>query len=140
MSYAAQTTRYLENDIRSRSPEWLVTLIYEALLTSLRRAEVQIEAGDLEGKAASLTRASAIVGELLSSLDKDKGGEIATALASLYAYFSLEIMNIGRSLDTKSLSRLIRMIEELHEAWVQAAEKVAPRGAGSTRSVAASAA
>jgi flagellar protein FliS len=117
-----------------------VTLIYEALLTSLRRAEVQIEVGDLEGKAASLNRAGAIVGELLSSLDAERGGEIATALASLYAYFSLEIMNVGRSLDVKTLSRLILMVEELHGAWVQAAEKVAPKAPGSTRSMAASAA
>ena len=140
MSYASQTSRYLENDVLSRSPEWLVTLVYEALLTNLRRAEVQIEAGDIEGKATSLTRAGALVGELLSSLDAERGGEIASRLAALYSYFALEIMNIGRSLDTVALRRLIVMLEELRGAWVQAAEQVAPRAPGSSRTLAVSAA
>src|SRR5690606_9612141 len=133
-------SRYLENDVLSRSPEWLVTLVYEALLTNLRRAAVQIETGDIEGKATSLTRAGALVGELHSSLDHEKGGEIASRLSSLYTYFALEIMNIGRSLDTVALARLIAMLEELRGAWTQAAEQVAPRAPGSNRPLAVSAA
>lgn len=140
MSYASQTSRYLENDVLSRSPEWLVTLVYEALLTNLRRAEMQIEIGDIEGKAASLTRAGALVGELLSSLDQERGGEIAARLSALYTYFALEIMNIGRSLDSVALGRLIVMFEDLRGAWVQAAEQVAPRGPGSTRTLTVTAA
>lgn len=141
MTYGAvQMTRYLENEVMSRSPEWLVPLVYEALLTSLRRAAVHIENGDIEGKAVSLARAGALVAELMATLDRDKGGEIAERLSSLYAYFSLEIMNIGRSLDHTALARLIAMVDELHDAWVQAAEQVAPRSGGSFRSVSVSAA
>jgi flagellar secretion chaperone FliS len=127
MSYANASSRYLENDIQSRPAEWLVPLLYEHLLASLNRASVQIEAGDVEGKAASLGKASAILGELLASLDHDKGSEVAASLASLYSYFALEIMNVGRTMDTRPLARLIPMIGELHEAWVLAAEQVAPR-------------
>lgn len=140
MSYSIQTSRYLENDVLSRSPEWLVTLIYEALLTNLRRAAIQIENGDLEGKAISLGRASALVTELMATLDRDRGGEIADRLASLYAYFALEIMNVGRSLNATGLRALIEMLEELYEAWVQAAEQVAPRAGGSRRNLSVSAA
>lgn len=131
MSYASNSTRYVENDVLSRSPEWLVTLTYEALLSSLRRAAVQIEEDDFEGKARSLSRAGEIVAELLASLDREKGGVVAESLASLYAYFSLEIMNIGRSLNREALTRVTSMVEELHAAWVKAAEEVAPRSAGS---------
>ncbi len=140
MSYTSQSSRYLENDVLSRSPEWLVTLVYDALLKNLRRADVQIETGDIEGKSTSLTRAGALLAELLSSLDREKGGEIATRLSSLYTYFSLELMNIGRSLDRVALGRLIAMVEELQTAWIRAAEEVAPRAPGSSRSFAVSAA
>lgn len=140
MSYASQSSRYLENDVLSRSPEWLVTLVFDALLKNLRRADIQIETGDFEGKSTSLTRAGALLGELLSSLDREKGGEIATRLAALYTYFALEIMNIGRSLDRVALGRLIVMIDDLQSAWVQAAEEVAPRAPGSSRALAVSAA
>jgi flagellar secretion chaperone FliS len=128
MSYTTATTRYLEADVLSRSPEWLVPLLYEHLLKHLRRADLQIETRDLEGKAASLERAQAIVLELAGSLDHQQGGEIAQRLSALYAYFAGEIMSIGRSLDRAHLGRLIAMIADLHDGWVQAAEAIAPRG------------
>lgn len=131
MSYTAQTSRYLENEVLSRSPEWLVPLLYEHLLGSMRRAIVQIETENLEGRAESLSRASAIVGELLASLDRTNGGALADGLAGLYAYIAIELLEVGRSGGVGSLPRLIGLVEELHEAWVQAAESVAPRGAAS---------
>ena len=59
--YGTKTTAYLEADILSRPKEWLIPLLYEHLLSSLRRAAVQIEANDHEGRAQSLEKASAIV-------------------------------------------------------------------------------
>jgi len=130
MSYAARTAHYLEADVMSRTKEWLVPLLYEHLLSSLRRARAQIEAGDIEGKAASIERASAIVMELLGSLDTEKGGEIAARLSSLYGFFAGEILSASRTLDVARLDRLLLMISELHATWVAAAESLAPRGRG----------
>jgi flagellar secretion chaperone FliS len=128
MSYNVHTAaRYLEADVMTRSAQWLVPLMYEHLLACLKRAAVQIEASDFAGKAESLTKASAIVFELLASLDFEKGGELASRLAALYAYFAREITAVGRSLDAEHLTRLIAMIEGLHESWVRAAEATSPR-------------
>ena len=140
MSYAYATSQYLESDILSRPREWLVPLLYEHLLANLRRAAVQIESRDFEGKASSLSKANQIVAELLATLDRERGGDVADALVSLYGYFAIEIMNVGRTLDLGTLNRLVAMIADLHEAWVQAAEQVAPRGARSTATEAISAA
>lgn len=136
MSYGSITSRYLENDVLSRPKEWLVPLLYEHLITSLNRATFQIESRDLAGKAASLDKASRIVLELLGSLDYERGGEIAVSLASLYSFFVGEIHAAGRTLDTTNLKRLVVMATELHEAWVQAAEQVAPRGRSGASSIA----
>lgn len=114
----------------SRSPEWLVPLLYEHLLMSLSRANAQMQAGDIEGKGDSLQKASTIVTELLGSLDHEKGGPIATQLSALYAYFTVEILDISRTQDQVVLARLIAMIAELHTAWVEAAEQIAPRSSG----------
>lgn len=128
MSYNTQAVHYLEADVLSRSPEWLVPLMYEHLLINLHRAVVQIETNDFEGKANSLEKANAIVMELTCTLDRENGGEIAAHLASLYAYFCSEILTINLSLDTGRLARLIEGISGMHEAWVQAAEQISPRG------------
>jgi flagellar protein FliS len=129
MSYNAQSAKYREADVLSRPREWLVPLLYEHLLVSLRRASVQIEGGDLEGKAASLERGSAILFELLSSLDMERGGELAERLGALYRFFAGELLTVGRTLDRERLERIIHMVADLHDGWVQAAQAVQPRPA-----------
>lgn len=136
MSYGSMTARYLENEVLSRPKEWLVPLLYEHLIINLNRAAVQIETRDMAGKSASLNKATQIVLELLGSLDHERGGEIATGLASLYSYFVAELHGVARSLDLIHLRRLIDMAVELHEAWVQAAEQVAPRGRSGAAAIA----
>jgi flagellar protein FliS len=121
MGYNAYTSKYLENDVMSRPKEWLVPLLYEHLLAHLRRAQVQIRQKDIEGKGVSLEKASSIVIELLATLNREEGGELAQRLAALYAYFGTEILAIGRNLDLAQLGRLIEMIAGLHESWVIAA-------------------
>lgn len=127
MSYSNQLSHYLENEVRSRPREWLVPLLYEHLLASLHRAAVQIEVGDLAGKANSLNKAISITLELLGSLDFERGGEIATNLSMLYTYLAGEFQIVGRTLDLAHLQKLTGLVSELHEAWVLAAEEVAPR-------------
>lgn len=137
MSYGSNSARYLENEVMSRPREWLVPLLYEHIVSNLRRAQVHIESGDIEGKARSLSKANEILLELAGTLDMDRGGEIASRLSSLYSFYVAEIQGIGRSLDAVRLERLIAMIAELHDAWVQAAEQVAPRGRNTSVAVSA---
>lgn len=129
--YARDTT-YREAEILGTSREQLVPLLYRHLLTSLRRAAREIEAGDFEGKAASLGRANDIVFELLGSLNQEQGGELAQRLAALYAWFSNEIREVGRSLDLRRLERLAGLVDGLHAAWSEAA-KLVEAGPGEVR-------
>lgn len=127
MSYAAQSDRYRETDILSRPKEWLVPLLYEHLLVSLNRAAAQIEVRDLEGKGASLEKANSILIELLTSLNVEQGGEIASRLSALYTYLAGELLTVSRTMDVHHLRRLIAIVEDLHGAWVQAAQGISPR-------------
>ncbi len=115
---------YQEAEIASSTSEQLVPLIYRELLKNLRRGVVQIEDGDYTGKADSMGRASAIVLELMASLDMSHG-DIPRQLASLYTYFLKEIDAASSSLDAARLGPTIDMIARLEEAWVNAAQQVA---------------
>ncbi len=122
--YTGRRSAYQENGVLSAPQERLVPLLYEGLLKNLARARKQVDASDIEGKSDSLQKASAIVYELLGSLDFDAGGELASRLAGLYGFFAREIADIGRTLDRARLDGLIAMVEGLHEAWDQAARQV----------------
>lgn len=118
-------TAYQEAKIMSSSREQLVVLLYEHLLANLRRAAVQIQRKDIEGRSKSLERASDIVFELLSALDMDAGGELSSRLAALYGYFIGEISAVGRTLDGVRLERLTALVSTLHKSWSQAAASAA---------------
>jgi flagellar protein FliS len=115
---------YQEAEVMSSSSEQLVPLIYRELLKNLRRGAEQIANRDYTGKAESMGRASAIVLELLASLDMSHG-DLPRQLASLYTYFLKEIEAASGTLDSERLRPTIDMIARLEEAWASAAEQVA---------------
>lgn len=122
MSYGKAHDAYQENSVLHMRQEDLVPLLYEHLLVNLKRASKQISAGDIEGKATSVQRATDILYELLGTLDHEVGGELASRLASLYGYFLREISEASRALEAQRLAPLIEMVSSLHESWVEAVE------------------
>jgi flagellar protein FliS len=129
MNYGNAQNAYRENSILHSKQEDLVPILYEHLLINLKRASRQIGSGDLEGKAASIEKASSILYELLGTLDFEVGGELASRLASLYAYFLREVTEASRNLESERLDPLIDMVGSLHESWVEAVEIVSGQDA-----------
>ncbi|HLU24509.1 MAG TPA: flagellar export chaperone FliS [Longimicrobiales bacterium] len=120
---------YLEAKVFGSSREQLVVLLYERLVALLSRARKEIAEGNIEGKAQSLDKASAILFELLSSLDFEAGGELASRLAALYSFFIGEIGEAGRTMQAERLDPVITMVRTLYDVWNQAAAALAA-GAG----------
>lgn len=120
---------YRQNSVTVSSREQLVVLLYDHLLASLRRAARQIRDHDIEGRVASLARASDIITELLATLDFERGGDIASRLSALYAYFLGEISEISRRPDADRLDRMTSLVGSLHESWVAAAAVASEREA-----------
>lgn len=128
MVSAGAAARYLEHEVMSRSTEWLVPLMFEHLLLNLRRAEKCMEQGDVAGRATHFGKASSILFELMGSLDRERGGAVAGQLGSLYGFLTTELIDVGRSNDSRRLQRIIGIVSELHDGFRQAAESVSPRG------------
>jgi flagellar protein FliS len=78
-----------------------------------------------------MARASDIITELLATLDFDQGGDIASRLSALYAYFLNEISQISRRPDAERLERMTALVASLHESWVAAASATQPQTAES---------
>lgn len=121
MTYSNGIAAYRQNSVIASSREQLVVMLYDHLVASLRRATRQIRDNDIEGRVASLARAADIITELLATLDFDRGGDIASRLSALYAYFLGEISEISRRPDADRLDRMTSLVASLHESWVAAA-------------------
>jgi flagellar protein FliS len=111
---------YQNSRVVGARPENLVVLLYERLLADLRGAHAAIEHRDYEVKADRLQHALDILFELLSTLDKEAGGDLAARLGSLYGFFIAEINAVSRSLDTVRLNRVIDLVNGLYGSWREA--------------------
>lgn len=92
-------------------------MLMQGALDRLARAKGQIERRDLAGKAESLSKASAIINSLSSSLDFEIGGEIANNLASLYDYMVGRIHDAAVDLDNAAIDEVMFLLGEIKSAW-----------------------
>jgi flagellar protein FliS len=130
MSSRGSPVSYRSAEVQTSSPGQLVVMLYRHLALQLRKAADQIRRRDIEGKAESVQRASAILYELLGSLDMDADEELPTRLASLYGFFLQEIDAASRELDADRVEGVLEMVEDLQDAWDEAARTVQQDGAG----------
>ncbi len=124
MSYASQAANYRELEILSASPERLVVIMFDALVVQLERARLATERNDLVTQVTGLTKARAILGELLATLDFEKGGEVAERLADLYQFMLVELIDVGQRRDVVMLRRLSGIANQLRDGFTGAAEQL----------------
>lgn len=106
------------------SPPDLIVFLYSILLAQLHRAKQAMETQEFEARDASMSRALAVVEELIHGLNCEVGGNFAENMAALYAFWCKELVAINVASDAIRMDRLISMVTPLHEAWSQAADTV----------------
>jgi len=125
MSYSKQATRYRETEVLTATPGQLVVLLYDHLLLSLRRARGAMEARDTELQGECLEKSRNVLTELLVTLDRDRGGEVAANLAALYSFLLGELVQVGVRADLGRLDRVTHMLGELRDAFAQVSSTAA---------------
>ncbi len=110
---------YQGHQVDGAGPLGLVLLTYEALYKSLGQARMAIMAGDLMAEANHTGRAMEALIELSSSLNMEEGGQVAESLSSLYVYMMNKLTEGLCSCSTEHVDEVLKLVQELREAWVQ---------------------
>jgi flagellar protein FliS len=106
------------------SKERLMVLLFETALRHMRVAATALDRQDQKAAETSLGKASAIVTELLSTLDKQRSPELYDNLSSVYIFVADRLLRarLGRS------SALVREAERVFapvaEAFADAVKQV----------------
>ncbi len=98
MNSLLRMRQYQQQAVRSASPEQLILKLYDHGITSCRRNDH--------------TKVRAVLVELVSSLDFEKGGDIAQRLSDLYSYCLAESA-------TGDLTATEEVLCGLREVWKQ---------------------
>lgn len=95
----------------------LVRILYEELLSSLDRARDGLARSDLGAKSAHLSKALTIIHVLATSLDFDRGGEVAQSLAQLYEWARRKVIDASRNNLMPAIEDVHKAISEIANAW-----------------------
>lgn len=77
---------YQRESVLTESPARLVVRLYDAALRALDLADEAHGAGDPAAATSRLSKAYAVVSELLCAIDREAGGEVAERLSALYTF------------------------------------------------------
>lgn len=119
--FGSASARYQSVDLVSRiegaSPHQLVQVMYEELLKALDAMAVAARRGDYVQRGERQSRALAILTGLETSLDFDKGGDIATGLVAVYREARRLVVAAGRENDPDRIQQARDMLFEISSAW-----------------------
>jgi flagellar secretion chaperone FliS len=123
--YGHAGSHYRNLDISARveaaSPHELVSILYEELVGALTLLAGAVRQKDLARRSRAHSRAIAILAQLESSLDFDKGGQIAPALApalaSIYKETARLVQLAVRDDDAAAATKAKGLIAEIWTAW-----------------------
>jgi flagellar protein FliS len=122
---------YVEQRILAADPAELIRLLYGAAMEAVREARRHLADGEIAARSRAISRASSMVLELLASLDRNRGGEIAERLAQLYDYMLSRLTEANLRQSDAPLAEVLSLLATLSEAW--SALRTEPgRASGST--------
>ena len=107
--------------VEAKDPETVVVLVMEELIKSVKsfHKNISIKSGDIINRSKNFSRAISVIYMLQSSLDLDKGGQIAYDLFRLYEFLrSNLIKDLRNGTINKSLIALTSIIE-IKNSWSQ---------------------
>ncbi|NOX25340.1 MAG: flagellar export chaperone FliS [Deltaproteobacteria bacterium] len=122
MKAAKARSAYQQSEAQAKiHPVRLIQLIYERLLTHLEIAEEGILENDAKKRGENLSRAIALVTELVASIKENDNSEAAVFLRGLYAAILTELPKAVISNDVEIVRIASRYIQNLQKIWEETA-------------------
>lgn len=108
---------YAQSSAAVESPAKLVEMLYEGILRFSVAAKKGIEEEDIEKKIYYINRITDIFAELLSSIDYERGGQVAHYLTGLYTHQIKLLTQANIDNDPAKIDIVVRVVRGLLEAW-----------------------
>jgi flagellar protein FliS len=125
---------YLESRVLTADPIELVNLLYQACAQAVREARRHLAEGRIAERSREINQACAILIELATALDHERGGEISQRLALLYDYMQRRLLEANMQQSDAPLADVLGLLSTLAEAWAVIAKPEEKPAAESPRS------
>jgi flagellar protein FliS len=113
---------YLKNNLEGMNNDELILFIYQQMLKILNQTSYYFEKNDIENRVNGINKAIEILNALMSILNFEAGGEIASRLRSLYLYSIKRLTTANYEKDPQPVEEVIRIFKGLHSGWAEKIE------------------
>lgn len=110
---------YLQTQVTTNSPGDLLILLYDGAINFLNKAKEYLAVNDMAGKGIYISKALDIINELDSTLNLDKGGELAANLHNLYFFCSSRLVMANLKKDAKMVDEIVKILSGLRSAYAE---------------------
>jgi flagellar protein FliS len=122
MNPYASPQAYRDSAVLTASPEQLVVMLYDGAVRFLRQGEVAMGEGAWVHSFEKLSRAEAIIDELLATLNME-AGEISDRLQAIYIFCKKTLIEARIQRQTEKIGQVVALLSNLREAWAKLAEQ-----------------
>ena len=117
----------VHSGIENASSHRLVQMLMEGAAARIAAATRYMTRGEIAEKGRSISLAISIIDGLRSSLDKDKGGQIAENLDRLYDYMMRRLLEANLRNDKAMLDEVQSLLQQIKEGWDAVTRNTADR-------------
>lgn len=110
---------YVSTQVTTTTQGDLLIMLYDAAIKFLNQAKVEMDNKDYAKKGILISRAIDILSELASSLNKDKGGPLASNLSAIYLFCSTQLAKANLRMDKKMIDEVIGLLTPIRDAYAQ---------------------
>lgn len=121
MNPYASPQAYRSSSVMTASPGQLVVMLYDGAGRFLRQAEIAADEGAWRHAMDRLSKADAILDELLITLDVESGGQVAERLQSIYVFCKRLTIEARIERDVDKIRKTASLLADLREAWAEIA-------------------
>jgi flagellar protein FliS len=117
ISTQSSARHYQQAQIQTVDRGQLLLMMFDGANRFLAQAEQKLPADDVAGFVTALGRAQAVIAELLSTLDHQRGGEIARNLDRLYRFMLDHLIEANLSKSVRHVTQVRRILGIIGDAY-----------------------
>jgi len=92
-------------------------MLYDGTIRYLKIASNKINKEDLEGAHNAISKAKAIISELMTSLNMEQSGRVGASLKSLYVYMFNRLIDANIQKNASYIDEVCDLMSELRDGW-----------------------
>ncbi|AZR73891.1 flagellar export chaperone FliS [Anoxybacter fermentans] len=108
---------YQKTQIETASQGKLILMLFDGAIKFCKTALQGLEEKDYEKVNTNITKAQAIINELMITLDRESGGEIAQNLYLLYDYMFRRLITANIKKSSEMINEVLNMLVDFRQTW-----------------------